>query len=133
MGLSRILHTASRKKMSDFKDVVEYTSSYQAAFDKITSLLKEDSNLIIKSAEMLLQGAMLMNISEEYTSLISTIKTVWTDATTNLSNTILQIIRHSEIMKGHAKEKVLLTSGIHRAPKGSCTNPECVEKGLTTD
>lgn len=121
MGVSRILHTASRKKMSDFKDVVEYTNSYQAAFDKI------------KSAEMLLQGAMLMNISEEYTSLISTIKTGWTDATTNLSNTILQIIRHSEIMKGHAKEKVLLTSGIHRAPKGSCTNPECVEKGLTTD
>lgn len=81
---------------------------------------------------MLLQGAMLMNISEEYPSLISTIETGWTDATTNLSNTILQIIRHSEIMKGHAKEKVLLTSGIHRAPKGSCTNPECVEEGLTT-
>ncbi len=118
--------------MSDFKDVVEYTSSYQAAFDKITSLLKDDSNLTIKSAEMLHQGAMLMNISEEYTSLISTIETGWTDATTNLSNTVLQIIRHSEIMKGHAKEKVLLTSGIHRAPKGSCTNPECVEKGLTT-
>ena len=132
MGVSRILHTASAKKMSDFKDVVKYTSSYQAAFDKITSLLKEDSNLTMKSAEMLLQGAMLMNISEEYTSLISTIETGWTDATTNLSNTILQIIRHSEIMKGHAKEKVLLTSGIHRAPKGSCTNPECVEKGLTT-
>ncbi len=54
MGVSRILHTASAKKMSDFKVVVEYTSSYQAAFDKITSLLKEDSNLTIKSAKMLL-------------------------------------------------------------------------------
>lgn len=99
MDVSHILHTTSTKKMSDFKDVVKYTSSYQAAFDKITSLLKEDSNLTIKSAEMLLQGAMLMNIDEEYTSLISTIETRWTDATTNLSNTILQIIRHSEIMK----------------------------------
>lgn len=59
MGVSRILHNASAKKMSDFNDVVEYTSSYQAAFDKITSLLKEDSNLTINSAEMLLQGAML--------------------------------------------------------------------------
>lgn len=132
VGVSHKLHTASAKKMSDFKDVVDYTSSYQAAFDKITSLLKDDSNLTIKSVEMLLQGAMLMNISKEYTSLISTIETGWTDATTNLPNTVFQIIRHSEIMKGHAKEKVLLTSGIHRAPKGSCTNPEYFEKGLTT-
>ncbi len=130
MGVSWVLHIAFAKKMSDFKDVVKYTSSYQAAFVKITSLLKEDSNLTIKSAEMLLQGAMLMNISEEYTSLISTIKTGWTDTRTNLSNTILQIIRHSEIIKGHAKEKVLHMSGIHRVPKRSCTNLECVEKAI---
>lgn len=61
---------------------------------------------------------MLMNIIEEYTSLISTIETGWADGATNLSNTIPQIIRHSEIMKGHVKEKILLTIGIHRAPKG---------------
>lgn len=40
--------------MSDFKDLVEYTTSYQATFDKITSLLKEDLNLTIKNAEKLL-------------------------------------------------------------------------------
>lgn len=114
MSVSRILHNASAKKMGDFKDVIKYTGSCQAAFDKITSLLKEDSNLTIKSAEMLLQGAMLMNIIEECTSLISG----WADGATNLLNTIPQIIRHSEIMKGHVKEKILLISGIHRAPKG---------------
>lgn len=56
MSVSRILHNSSAKKMGDFKDVIKYAGSCQAAFDKITSLLKEDSNLTIKSAEMLLQG-----------------------------------------------------------------------------
>lgn len=54
MGISYILYTAFAKKISDYKDVIEYTSSYQAAFNKITSFLKDDSNLTIKSAKMLL-------------------------------------------------------------------------------
>lgn len=53
MGVSCILYTASAKKMWAFKDVIEYTSSYQAAFDKITSFLKENSNLTLKNAEIL--------------------------------------------------------------------------------
>ncbi len=40
--------------MADLNNIVKYTCSYQAAFDKIISLLKKDSNQIIKSAEMLL-------------------------------------------------------------------------------
>lgn len=131
IGVSYILYTAFAKKISDFKDVVEYTSSYQAAFNKITSFLKDNLNLTIKSSKMLLQGAILINISKEYTSLISIIETKWTNAITNLSNTVLQIIRHSKIMKGHAKEKVLLMSGIYRVPKQSCINLKFVKKGLT--
>lgn len=69
-----ILYT-THCKISDFKNVIKYTSSYQAVFNKITSLLKKDLNLTIKSAEMLLQGVILINFSEEYISLILTTKT----------------------------------------------------------
>ena len=131
MSVTRSLYEASNLKMSDCKGVIEFTSSYQTAFDKIASLLKAESNLTLKGTEMLLQGTMLMNIGEEYSSLVSAIETAWTDKTTNLSDTILRIIRHSEIMKGNAKDRVLVT-GIHRAPKGTCTNQECIDKGLTT-
>lgn len=106
IDISRILHTASAKKMSDFKDVVKYNTSYQAAFDKITNFLKMYSNLMIKSTEILLQGAMLINISKKYISLISRIEIGWTDVITNLSNTIFQIIRHFKIIKCHAKKKI---------------------------
>lgn len=54
MSVSDILYNASAKKMADLNNIVKYTCSYQAAFDKIISLLKKDSNQIIKSAEMLL-------------------------------------------------------------------------------
>lgn len=54
IGISRILQTTSSKKMLEFKDIINYTSSYQAIFNKITTLIKEDSNLTIKSAEILL-------------------------------------------------------------------------------
>lgn len=120
-------------KISDFKNVIKYTSSYQAVFDKITSFLKENSNLTIKNTEMLLQGAILINISKEYICLILTTETRQIDITTNLSNTILQIIRrNSEIMKDHAKEKLLLINSIHKVLKGRCTKQKFIKKGLTT-
>lgn len=82
---------------------------------------------------------MLMNIGSEYSTLVSAIQKEWKDAeTTNLSEIVLQIIRHFEFMKGSTQDNILRVTatggfpGVHRAPKGSCTNPECVEKGPTT-
>ncbi len=39
MSTSRLIHEATTKKLSDFKDVHSFTSSYQAAFDKVANLL----------------------------------------------------------------------------------------------
>lgn len=50
--------------------------------------------------------------------------------TTNLSDTILKIVRYEEILK-ESNPKILLT-GAQRAPKGSCTTPECVARNATT-
>ena len=84
---------------------------------------------------MYFQATMLMNIGTDYSALVSAIQKDWKDETTNLAEAILQIIRHFEFMEGNEKaQNVMQTfmSSIHRAPKGSCTNPECVEKSLTT-
>lgn len=136
MSTSRIIYEATVKKLSEFKDVQEYTSSYQAAFDKVAGLLVETSPYSRSSVEAFFQATMLMDIGSEYSNLVSSIQKEWKDAeTTNLPEKILQIIRHFEFMKGSTQDNVLrvtTSGGAHRAPKGSCTNPECVEKGLTT-
>lgn len=39
MSTSCFIYGATTKKLSDFKDIHKYTSSYQAAFDKVVGLL----------------------------------------------------------------------------------------------
>ena len=48
---------------------------------------------------------------------------------TNLTNAILKIMRYEEILQ-ESNPKVPLTS--QRAPKVSCTIPECVAQNATT-
>ena len=137
MSTSRLIHDATTKKLSDFKNVHEYTSHYQASFDKVSSLLTETSAYIRKSTETYFQATMLMNIGADYSALVSAIQKDWKDETTNLAETVLQIIRYFEFMKGNENTyNVMQTSSsttpTNRAPKGSCSNPECVEKGLKT-
>lgn len=137
MSISRIIYEATTKKLSDFKNVHKYTSHYQAAFDKVVGLLTDTSSYTRRSTEMYFQATMLINIGTDYSALVSAIQKDWKDETTNLAETVLQIIRHFEFMQGNEKtHNVIQTSSsnpsIHRAPKGFCTNPECVEKRLTT-
>ncbi len=74
MSTSRLIHDATTKKLADFKDVHEYTSSYQAAFDKVVGLLTDSSHYTRKSTEMYFQATMLMNIGTEYSALVSAIQ-----------------------------------------------------------
>lgn len=52
MSASRIIYEATTKKLSDFKDVNQYTSNYQAAFDKVVGLLSDTSFYTRQSTEM---------------------------------------------------------------------------------
>lgn len=131
MSTSRLIHHATTKKLSDFKDVHESTSSYQAAFDKVVGLLTDTPHYTWQSTEMYFQATMLINIGTEYSALVSAIQTDWKDETTNLAETVLQIIRHFEFIEGNKKNKVVFQTSTSRppsaAPKRSCKNPECVE------
>lgn len=128
-------------KLSDCKDIVEYTSRYQIAFDKILSLLNDDSWMSKKTIEMTLQGSLLRHLGKDYSALVSAIETTWTDETTDLQDTILRVIRHAEINKDNnqdiADNASLSTNALavnaqrERAPRGTCTTQECIDRGST--
>lgn len=86
-------------KLSDCKDVIDYTSHYQIAFNKLLSLITKESWLSKKSIKMTLQKSLLQHLGKGYSALVSAIETTWTNETTNLSNTILRIICYAKINK----------------------------------
>lgn len=73
MSTSRIMYEATLRKLLEFKSVAEYTSSYQAAFDKVALLLADSSPYTRNSTEAYFQATMLMSIGSEYSALISAI------------------------------------------------------------
>ncbi len=127
MSTSRIIYEATTKKLSDFKNVYEYTTHYQASFDKVVSLLADTSSYTGQSTQMYFQATILMNIGTEYSGLVSAIPKNWKDENNNLAEAVLQIIWHFEFMEKNKKTKAMQTStpSIHRALKRSCTNLEC--------
>lgn len=141
MSTSEIIYEATLHKLSDFINVTKYTSSYQATFNKIGSLLTDSSLYTQASTEVYLQASMLMNIGSKYSALVSSIQKEWKTAeTTNVPESIFQIIHHFEFMKRTTKNKVLLVStpfiaqqtlsNTGRAPKSSCIYPEYIVKTL---
>lgn len=138
MSIVASLTNGCVRKLSEFKNVVDYTSNYQLRLDKVASLTKEGFHMHVQMAEMMLQANMLRNLGSEYSALVSAIQTEWKEENTNLSDTIFRVIRYEKFIKQTAagedksQEAKTLLIGVHRAPKGTCTTPECVERGLTT-
>lgn len=136
MSVIQIFSDACAIKLSECKDIIDYTSRYQVAFDKITSLTTEDGWMSRKTVEMTFQGSLLQHLGKDYSALVSAIETEWKEETTNLSDTILRVIRHAKINKGNvqdlAKSTKVLSTGIQIAPKETCTTPKYVERGVTT-
>lgn len=88
-----------------------------------------------KSIEMTVRKSLLLHLSKNYSAVVSTIETRETEETTNLSNTILQIIRHIEINKRNEDDLAeivkVLAAGIPRGPKRTCTTQEYIDRGST--
>lgn len=89
MSVTRMFLDACSVRLSDCKDVIDYTSRYQIAFDKLLSLINEDSWMSRKTIEMALQGSLLRHLGKDYSALVSAIETAWKDETTDLADTIL--------------------------------------------
>ncbi len=135
MSVTRIFLDECAVKISDCNDIIDYTSRYQIAFDKLLSLLNTESWMSKKTIEMTLQGSLLRHLGRDYAALVSVIETNWKEETTDLVDTILRVIRHAEINKGNDKDNAdvkVLAANIYRAPKGTCTTKECIKRGVTT-
>ena len=102
MSVIQIFSDTCTVKLSECKDIIDYTNRYQAAFDKITSLTTEDGWMSRKTIEMTLQGNLLRHLSKDYSALILAIETKWKEKPTSLSDTILKVICHAKINKGNA-------------------------------
>ncbi len=91
-------------KLWECKDVLEYTSRYQIAFDKITSMITENGWMSQKTVEMTLQGNLPRHLGIDYSAFVSAIETEWKEETTNFSDTILRVIWHAKINKENAQD-----------------------------
>lgn len=104
MSVTCIFADAFTTKLSDCKDIMEYTGRYQIPFNKILSLLNEDSWMSKKIIKIALQGSLLQHLGKDYSALVSAIETTWKKETTDLQDIIFQIMRHAEINKGNNQD-----------------------------
>lgn len=115
--------------------MIDYTSSYQAAFDKAVSLIFETFAYSRRRVEVYFQATMLMNIGSKYSNLVTTIPKDWKDDNTNLPETTLQIIQYFVFMKEARKTRIFEPPNHfphpNALPKAVALIPN-VEKGLTT-
>ncbi|MCJ1348913.1 hypothetical protein MMC31_007146 [Peltigera leucophlebia] len=97
MSISKKVLEATKIKLSDCKNIHEYTSVYQETFNDVCSLTTEDSELTNKGASMILQAALLTNMGLKYAGIVSTIKSEWKNGITNLESTTLRLVKFEEI------------------------------------
>lgn len=62
MSVIRIFLDANAVKLLDCNDVINYTSYYQIAFDKLLNLLNTKSWISKKTIEITLQGSLLRHL-----------------------------------------------------------------------
>ncbi len=107
MTVTRIFSDTCNMKLSDCKNIIDYTSCYQIAYDKILSLIGENSTWISKkTVKLTLQGNLLRYLGKDYSALVTTIETEWKEEITSFFNTVLRVVRHAEINKGNKKDMV---------------------------
>ena len=94
MSITRIFSDICNVKLLDYKNIVNYTSRYQIAFNKILTLINknEDSEILKKTIKLTLIENLFRYFVKDFTILQSAIKKMEKEKTTNLVDTILKII-----------------------------------------
>ena len=129
MSITDVILRVSTKKMRDFDTVSQYCSEYDGAFNQIKGMLIEEVKVNVDSIEFVLQGMLLGNCTDKYDPLIAQLRRDWTHDTTNLSETTKILIAYARNLTVKAFHTGASNRG--RAPIGSCTVPECVNRNRT--
>ena len=133
--MTRIFLDTCVVKLLDYNNVINYTNYYQIAFDKLLSFLNIKSWISKKTIKMTLQKNLLRYLKKNYIALVLAIEINWKDKITDLANTILRVIRPTEINKNTNKDNSdvkVLAANIHWAPKKTCTIKKYIKRGVTT-
>ncbi len=141
MSISRLIMEIMKLRLSDCKDIHEYCSKYQEAFDTMCGFIPTDTEIHAKAAEVLLQAGIFTGMENKYSSIVSMMETEWKIDTTNIVESAKKLVRFAEIRKENdqaprssdtPKQSALLTSKppkpSNRAPPGTCTNPDFIKK-----
>ena len=75
MSVIQIFSDTCIVKLLDYKDIIDYTSRYQVAFDKIISLTTEDGWMSCRTVEMILQESLFRHLGKDYSAFVLAIKT----------------------------------------------------------
>lgn len=76
MTVTRVFSDACNVKLSDCRNIIDYTSRYQIAYDKILSLIGKNLSWISKKTiQLTLQRNLLRHLGKDYSALVTTIKT----------------------------------------------------------
>lgn len=97
------------KKLGKFENIINYISSYQKTYNKMTSLVKKGLYINMQIIELLLQTNIVHNLGFEYLRLVFLIQNKQKKEITNFANTILKIVCYKKILK-ESNLKILLTS-----------------------
>lgn len=105
MTVTSIFSNVYNIKFLDCRDIINYTSRYQITYNKILSLIKDNSAWISKKIiKLTLYDNLLEYLDKKYTALVTTIKTKWKKEITSLSDTVLMVVRHMEINKKNERD-----------------------------
>lgn len=76
MNVPKIFLDIYTMRLLECKDIIDYTSWYQIAFDKLFSLLSNNSWISKKTIKMILQGSLLRYLGTDYLALILAIEII---------------------------------------------------------
>lgn len=143
MSISCFLLETTRIQLSECSNIHKYCGKYQEAYSAIYNMISADCELSAKGVAMILQAGLLTGMGDEYSSIVFTMESEWTNGATDLDSSILRLIRFANIKKENARNQLapspaaLLTTkppkpGSNQALPGTYTFPNYIKKGLIT-
>ena len=133
MAVCNILRRVQALTMAQCKDVMEFCSAYQEAYDAAVNLITDESEMTAQGAAMVIQGYMLTNAGDDFQAVVTQYQDNWTNGNTDIQK-LSQALINSAMNRDSTKAQSLQIKGkkpLTKIPLGTCTFPECVKSKRT--
>ena len=133
MAVCNILRRVQALTMTKCKDVQEFCSAYQEAYDAAVNLITDESEMTAQGAAMIIQGYMLTNAGDDFQAVVTQYQDNWTNGNTDiqkLSHALVNSAMNRDSTKAQSMQ-VKSKRPLTKVPLGTCTFPECVKNNKT--